>query len=134
MDRWPPTHHFLRLTLCHHFHFLPSISLPVRSFYLFGHISISSKFTYTLIRRKETKKGRNKKKKPQRGENRKKKKQKLPINTSYIWILLVFFTTISSYFGRTIPLSTFHQHYLNIPKVEVSLLHFSKVNARFEWG
>jgi len=37
-------------------------------------------------------------------------------------------TMISSYFGRTIPLSTFHQHYLSTPKVEVTLLHFSKVN------
>ena len=43
-------------------------------------------------------------------------------------------TMISSYFGRIIPLSTFHHHYLSIPKVEASLLHFSKEIARFEWG
>ena len=57
-------------------------------FYLFGHISIWSKFTYTLI--KERKQKRKKQKITTKGGKMKKKK-KAPINTSYIWILRVLF-------------------------------------------
>ena len=109
--------------------FLPFLFRVVRFIYL--DTFLSGLNLLKLLSKKGNKKGK-KQNNHKGGKNRKKP----PINTSYIWILgvCVFFTTISSYFGRTIPLSTFHQHYLSNPKVEASLLHFCKVNARFEWG
>ena len=104
MAGWPPTH-FLRLTLCDHF--LPSISLSVCSFYLFGHISIWSKFTYNLFWSKKV----NKKRKKQKVTKRGKMGKNPSITTSHIWILRVLFDHDLVLFWTPIPLSTFHQHY-----------------------
>ena len=126
MDGWPPTH-FLRLNF--KFNAIPFQFLFPSVRFIYLDTFLSGVNLLILYHRTETK-GRNTKRPPKRENTN---KTRPPIHRTFEYYEYCL-TMISFYFGRTIPLSNFHQHYLSVPKVEVRLLHVLRENARFEWG